>query len=69
VPVESAIALCYPDMRRLARRIVLGDGQRVVLQGTDLANEAVVRLLQSSDTESTAAATCWRWRRAPCAAC
>jgi len=36
-------------MRRLARKIVLGDGQRVVLQGTDLANEAVVRLLQSGD--------------------
>jgi RNA polymerase sigma factor (TIGR02999 family) len=34
-------------MRRVARRLVSGDGMEAALAPTDLANEAVVRLIQS----------------------
>jgi RNA polymerase sigma factor (TIGR02999 family) len=39
------LALCYEDVRRVARRMISGDSQRRVLQATELANEAVLRLI------------------------
>jgi RNA polymerase sigma factor (TIGR02999 family) len=46
--MERVLECCYDDMRRLARRMVAGDSLRIVFQPTDLANEAVLRLLQSA---------------------
>ena len=45
---EALIAACYDDMRRVARRIIARDAMRLVLQPTDLVNEAALRLIQSS---------------------
>lgn len=39
---------CYGDMRRMARRILLNDGVAQVIQPTELANEAAIRLLRSN---------------------
>lgn len=44
---ERILASCYEDMRRLARGIIASDALRLVLQPTDLAHEAALRLLQS----------------------
>ncbi len=46
--MERVLESCYDDMRRLARRMVASDSLRIVFQPTDLANEAVLRLLQSA---------------------
>lgn len=44
---DRSLAYCYEDMRRIARRILAGDGMAAVLQPTDLAHEAAVRLIMS----------------------
>lgn len=42
---DRILAACYDDMRRVARVIVSGDRMNHVLQATDLANEAAIRLI------------------------
>jgi len=42
---EQWLADCYGDMRRLARRLIASDAMQAQLSATDLANEAVLRLL------------------------
>lgn len=44
---EALLAACYADMRRIARRLMVHDAMSRVLQPTELANEAVIRLLRS----------------------
>lgn len=44
-PVPDLLAQCYDDVRRIARRMIAGDGQRRALQATELANEAMLRLI------------------------
>lgn len=46
---ERLLAQCYDDMRRVARRILAGDGMAASLQPTDLAHDAAIRLILSSD--------------------
>lgn len=38
---------CYGEMRRIARRMLMNDGVAHVLQPTELANEATIRLLRA----------------------
>lgn len=45
---EELLNACYSDMRRMARRILFGDGVSQVIQPTELANEAAIRLLRSN---------------------
>ena len=40
-------AECYAEMRRVARRLLSGDRQRAQFQPTDLAHDAILRLIQS----------------------
>ncbi len=47
-PSEDLLNACYSDMRRMARRILVGDGAGQVIQPTELANEAAIRLLRSN---------------------
>ena len=47
IPSEL-LASCYADMRRIARRLMARDAMARVLQPTELANEAAIRLLRSS---------------------
>lgn len=47
IPSEL-LASCYADMRRIARRLMAHDAMARVLQPTELANEAAIRLLRSS---------------------
>ena len=42
------LAACYADMRRIARRIMANDYMRRVLQPTEVANEAAIRLLRAN---------------------
>ena len=44
---ERLLAHCYDDMRRIARRILAGDGMAAALQPTDLAHDAAIRLILS----------------------
>ncbi len=44
---ERLLAQCYDDMRRVARRILAGDGMAVAIQPTDLAHDAAIRLIMS----------------------
>ncbi|WCM29917.1 ECF-type sigma factor [Sphingomonas sp. QA11] len=44
---EALITACYGDMRRIARRLVQRDAAARVIQPTELANEAAIRLLRS----------------------
>ena len=44
----NMLAACYADMRRIARRIMAHDQVRRVLQPTELANEAAIRLLRAN---------------------
>lgn len=44
---EALLAACYTDMRRMARRLMAHDAMARVLQPTELANEAAIRLLRS----------------------
>ena len=39
------LAACYDDVRRIARRVISGDRQNQAIQATELANEAVIRLM------------------------
>ncbi len=38
---------CYAEMRRAARRMLSGDRQRLVFDPTELAHDAILRLIQS----------------------
>lgn len=40
-------AECYAEMRRAARRMLSGDRQRIAFDPTELAHDAILRLLQS----------------------
>lgn len=44
---SALLAACYVDMRRMARRLMARDAMARVLQPTELANEAAIRLLRS----------------------
>ena len=50
-PVSELLAACYEDVRRVARRMIATDSQRRVLQATELANEAVLRLIGTNRME------------------
>lgn len=43
----ALLADCYGEMRRIARRMLMNDGVAHVLQPTELANEATIRLLRT----------------------
>ena len=43
---ERLLALHYDEVRRLARRVLRGDGAKLQLQPTELANEAAIRVLR-----------------------
>ena len=45
---EAILAACYTDMRRMARALMARDGVARILQPTEIANEAVIRLLRSN---------------------
>ncbi len=45
---EDLLNACYSDMRSMARRILFGDGVSQMIQPTELANEAAIRLLRSN---------------------
>lgn len=45
---EDLLNACYSDMRSMARRILFGDGVSQIIQPTELANEAAIRLLRSN---------------------
>jgi RNA polymerase sigma factor (TIGR02999 family) len=47
IPAQ-VLAACYADMRRIARRLIARDAMALVLQPTDLVNEAAIRLLNSN---------------------
>ena len=42
------LAACYADMRRVARRVIAGDRMAQVIQPTELANEAAIRLIRAA---------------------
>lgn len=48
--VERLLAQCYDEMRRVARRILAGDGMAAQLQATDLAHDAAIRLILTNET-------------------
>ena len=39
------LAACYADVRKIARRMIAGDGMNKAIQPTELANEAAIRLM------------------------
>jgi RNA polymerase sigma factor (TIGR02999 family) len=41
------VQACYADMRRMARRIIAGDGAAALSQATELVNDAVLRLIRT----------------------
>lgn len=43
---ERLLALHYDEVRRIARRVLRGDGARLQIQPTELANEAAIRVLR-----------------------
>jgi RNA polymerase sigma factor (TIGR02999 family) len=45
---EDVLVKCYGDMRRMARRILRGNVLGRALQPTELANEAVIRLIRTN---------------------
>jgi RNA polymerase sigma factor (TIGR02999 family) len=47
---ERLLAQCYDDMRRVARRILSGEGMAASIQPTDLAHEAAIRLILTNET-------------------
>lgn len=47
---ERLLAQCYDDMRRVARRILAGDGMAASLQPTDLAHDAAIRLILTNES-------------------
>lgn len=46
---ERLLTQCYDDMRRVARRILAGDGMAAQIQPTDLAHDAAIRLILSNE--------------------
>ena len=50
IPADM-LAACYSDMRRIARRIMTHDQVKRVLQPTEVANEAAIRLLRANLTD------------------
>lgn len=42
---SALLAACYDDVRRIARRVIAQDRMSQVLQATELANEAAIRLM------------------------
>lgn len=42
---QALLAACYDDARKIARRVIARDGMGRVLQATELANEAAIRLM------------------------
>jgi RNA polymerase sigma factor (TIGR02999 family) len=44
----DVLAQCYDEMRRMARRILAGNALGRILQPTELANEAAIRLIRSN---------------------
>jgi RNA polymerase sigma factor (TIGR02999 family) len=44
----DALSACYGEMRRMARRIMAGNALGRVLQPTELANEAAIRLIRAN---------------------
>jgi RNA polymerase sigma factor (TIGR02999 family) len=46
---EALLARHYDEFRRLARKVLSGDGPRLQIQPTDLAHEAAIRLLRIED--------------------
>jgi RNA polymerase sigma factor (TIGR02999 family) len=45
----EVIEACYGDMRRIAGRIIAGDGAGHLSQATELVNDAVIRLIRTPD--------------------
>jgi RNA polymerase sigma factor (TIGR02999 family) len=43
---ERLLALHYDEFRRVARRVLAGDSEKLQIQPTDLAHEAAIRLLR-----------------------
>ena len=43
---ERLMALHYDEVRRIARRVLRGDGPKLQVQPTELANEAAIRVLR-----------------------
>ncbi|MBC7519623.1 MAG: RNA polymerase subunit sigma-70 [Sandarakinorhabdus sp.] len=44
-PNERLLALCYGELRAIARRVLRADGAQLQLQPTDLAHEAAIRIM------------------------
>ncbi len=42
---ERLLALCYGELRTIARRVLRGDGPDLHIQPTDLAHEAAIRIM------------------------
>jgi RNA polymerase sigma factor (TIGR02999 family) len=49
--MQPMLADCYGEMRRIARGLLAGDALKAVYQPTELANEAVLRLLDATAIE------------------
>jgi RNA polymerase sigma factor (TIGR02999 family) len=49
-PPTPAIAACYEEMRRIARRLLVSAGDRLLFQPTELAHEAAIRMLMIDST-------------------
>lgn len=45
-------AECYSEMRRAARRMLAGDRQRLAFDPTELAHDAILRLIQSDAAQA-----------------
>jgi RNA polymerase sigma factor (TIGR02999 family) len=45
------VQACYDDMRRVARRIIAGDGAGNLSQATELVNDALLRLIHAPELE------------------
>jgi RNA polymerase sigma factor (TIGR02999 family) len=43
---ERLLAMHYDEVRRIARRVLRGDGAKLQIQPTELANEAAIRVLR-----------------------
>jgi len=50
-PAADLLVHCYEDVRRVARRIIAFDSQRDMLQATELAHEAILRLINTNRME------------------
>ena len=52
----ALLAQCYEELRRIARRLLAGGGDRFLIQPTDLAHEAAIRLINLDRMEFTSRA-------------